>query len=321
MAKTSTPHDRFFRHAFARREVAQPFFERYLPAAVNAQLDYATLGLGEASFVDPDLRLQQTDLLFRLQQTDGRPTRLYLLLEHKSYPEPWIGLQLLGYLVRIWEREKQRLKQPPLPPIIALVLYHGERAWTGGQRFADLVEVPEAFASWSVDFTYGLCDLSQEDLNNLQERAWLAITLQVLKYGRSDALPARLPEILALFRRLLEQRGEALAFLETVLRYLAQASGQLDETVLRTALVTALPADVGETIMPTLAETWVEQGREQGSRDSLRRQLIGEIWRPYHPPWKNASYRPTKSRSRPGSIRCSAPSRSRRYFPTGERDA
>ncbi len=103
---------------------------------------------------------------------------------------------------------------------------------------------------------------------------------------RSDELPARLPEILELFRQLLDQRDEALAFLETVLRYLAQAAGQLDEPHLRDALVKALPADVGENIMPTLAETWVEQGRQQGlekglqqgqlahTRTTLRKQLM-----------------------------------------------
>lgn len=270
-------HDRFFRHAFSRREVSQPFFERYLPAEVVALLDFATLTLAKDSFVDDDLTTQHSDLLFEIQTLDGRPARLYLLLEHKSYSDPWVGLQLLGYLVRIWEREKQRLKSPPLPAVFPMVLYHGERRWSAATDFSALIDAPEALTVFTPRFDYGLCDLNRDQLKGLQERAWLAVSLHVLKYVRSETLPARLPEILALFQRLFEQRDEGLAFLETVLRYLAQAAGHLDEPLLRAALIQALPADVGETVMPTLAETWVEQGVEQGSlahaRQTLRRQL------------------------------------------------
>ena len=136
MPSPQNPHDRFFRNAFARAEIAQGFFERYLPLDVSAQLDFTTLRLTKESFVDDTLKAQQSDLLFHIQTRQGTPARLYLLLEHKSYPDPWVALQLLGYLVRIWEQEKQRRKQPPLPIVIPLVLYHGERDWATSTQLA-----------------------------------------------------------------------------------------------------------------------------------------------------------------------------------------
>jgi hypothetical protein len=73
---------------------------------------------------------------------------------------------------------------------------------------------------------------------------------------------------------LIAQRADALTYLETLLRYLAQAAGNLDETLLRQALVQALPDDIGDAVMPTLAETWIEQGKVATLRSTLRRLLV-----------------------------------------------
>jgi len=282
MSNLTHPHDYFFRHAFTRTEVHRPFFERYLPPPVATRLDLNTLAPDSDTFIDEDLQAQQSDLLFRLHLKDGQPARLYLLLEHKSYNDPWTPRQLLGYLDRIWAREAVDPGTPPLPPIIPLVLFHGETAWTAASNFRALVATPDEFLRFTPSFDYILCDLTRDQLDNLQHRAWLAITLQVLKFSRSDELSARLPGILALFRDLWYQRANALAFLGTVLRYLARVASGLDESTVRQALIQALPTDVGDEIMPTLAETWMEQGMEKGmekgqilhARQTLQKFLI-----------------------------------------------
>jgi len=269
----NNPHDRFFRHTFTHPDVARPFFQRYLPAEIRERLDFSTLHPEKDSFIDTQLADHHADLLFSIQQHDGESARLYLLLEHKSYDAPWAGLQLLDYLLRIWMHEKARLKSPPLPPIIGLVLYHGEGPWTGGNRFASLVNAPGPLGIYTPDFRFILCDLCREQLDGLQQRARLAIALQVLKLARSHELPARLPEILALFRQLADHRDDALAYLGTVLRYILRVAGQVDQSTLESALHTTLPADMGESIMPTIAETLMEEGELRYARRMLRRQL------------------------------------------------
>ena len=42
----------------------------------------------------------------------GGEVYIYVLLEHKSAPDPEVGVQLLGYLAEIWRRlDRQRLEQ------------------------------------------------------------------------------------------------------------------------------------------------------------------------------------------------------------------
>ena len=186
-------------------------------------------------------------------------------------------------MVRIWERGLRQQAKRLLPPIVPLVLYHGERTWKATTQFSALVAAPEALAPFTPEFRYQLCDLNQDQLQDLQGQATLQVALQLLKYIFSDELPTRLPGILGLFRTLLTQRRDALAYLETVLRYLAQASDRLDETTLQQALTQALTDDAGGTLMPTLAETWREQGMQQGRVESLRGTLRRQLTKRFGP--------------------------------------
>lgn len=49
------PHDHFFQHTFARREVTANFLAHYLPEPVRRLLDLNTLALTKDSFVDEAL--------------------------------------------------------------------------------------------------------------------------------------------------------------------------------------------------------------------------------------------------------------------------
>ena len=105
MSDISNPHDKFFKETFTRLEVARDFFANYLPEGVTTVLNLDTLALQSGSFIDPDLQEQFADLLYRVALHDDSEAYLYILLEHKSYPDLQTPFQLLRYLVRIWERD------------------------------------------------------------------------------------------------------------------------------------------------------------------------------------------------------------------------
>lgn len=142
MNELTNPHDHFFKESFSRPEVAHSFFENYLPASVLNILDLNTLVLQKDSFIDPDLSEHFSDLLYQADTRDGRSVFVYLLLEHKSDPERWTPVQLLGYLLRIMEQTiRQKTRQ--LPVVVPLVVYHGQRRWRVATDFADLFSGPE----------------------------------------------------------------------------------------------------------------------------------------------------------------------------------
>ena len=85
MTALNSPHDRFFKAVFGRTEVAAEFLERYLPAAAGQALDWKTLRTARDSFLDPELALHPTDLLYTVDLRGGGTGYVHVLFEHKSY--------------------------------------------------------------------------------------------------------------------------------------------------------------------------------------------------------------------------------------------
>ncbi len=267
----TNPHDRFFRHFLGHPERARAFIQHFLPKPVVAHLDLNALEVVDASFVDPDLRSHQGDLLCRTRLRSGEEAYVYFLFEHKSYPDPWVGWQVLRYMMRIWEgmwREERRLV-----PIVPVVVYHGERVWQAPTDFGTLLGVPEGMRPHVPDFAYLLYDLNIIEDAALQVDAMLAAGLLLMKYIRRPELRERLDAIGRLMREVMEAETGVEAVV-ALLRYLAEAGRYVGEEDVE-RVVKALPR--GGEIMATVAQKWVEQGLQRGLEQGLLRARREDI--------------------------------------------
>jgi hypothetical protein len=116
------PHDKLFRTVFADHGEAAALLRAHLPESLARDLRWSTLTLQDRSFVDPDLRDTESDLLFSIRRKAGAPPAwLYVLVEHQSRPDRWIRFRLLKYCCRIWDRSRaqfprERRLRPHRPP-------------------------------------------------------------------------------------------------------------------------------------------------------------------------------------------------------------
>lgn len=76
----------------------------------------------------------QIDLLLLVEDTSSRLHFVYVLVEHKSYPDNRVALQLMHYMAGLW----RQWNQLPLPVIHPVVLYHGTRRWTAPRELIGL---------------------------------------------------------------------------------------------------------------------------------------------------------------------------------------
>ena len=267
----SNPHDRFFKHFLADPERARAFLRHVLPPDVRRHLNLDTLRRENVSFVDPDLRAHQGDVLFRVTLISGEPAYVYVLFEHKSYPDRWVAWQVLRYMVRIWERMWPR--EGRLAPIVPVVVYHGVLPWRGPMAFEDLVTAPEALQVYVPAFQYRLYDLSVEEDAVLWQETVIGAWLALMKYIQRPDLEARLEDIFRAFARWLAIAGTSTGVeaLVTLLRYVAEAGDRVSEARVREAVERALPA--GGEAMATLAQQWLEQGRREGLQQGLQQGL------------------------------------------------
>ncbi|MGH9939886.1 MAG: Rpn family recombination-promoting nuclease/putative transposase, partial [Blastocatellia bacterium] len=269
MSEITNPHDRFFKEVLSRPETAADFLANYLPPDVAAALDLSALELIKDSFTDEELRQHFSDLLYSTRLKGGQPALVYLLFEHKSEPEKEVSLQLLRYKTRIWER-LPRDETGLLPPVIPLVLYHGQKKWNAPAQFARLVAASEneTIRRFVPQFEYHLVDLSEYDLETFKGEIILRVFLALLKYIFHEGLGERLPEIIAPLTRMMRQ--DALEYLRTILMYLSIAKRQISKEDLHMAIEQTFPESTGEVIAQ-FALDWIAEGEQKGEQKSAAR--------------------------------------------------
>ena len=104
------------------------------------------------------------------------PFYVISLVEHKGNVYYNVSMQLLKYLVCIWDEYGKEMKRKGVsidgadfkyPPIIPIVYYEGMSNWTADMHFKDRVYMSELFEEYIPDFTYKLVDVhsfSNEEL-------------------------------------------------------------------------------------------------------------------------------------------------------------
>lgn len=236
-----------------------------------------TLEILDGSFVDSELEEQQADMLYRLRSSADDELYVYLLFEHKSYPDRQIFLQLLRYITRIWKQEWRGGDARPLVPVLPIVLYHGETRWTLTHQLGDLLPPLAAMSSFTPDFEYVVADFSPYSDEEIRGNVWTRLCLGILQVAFHPQAAKLLPPLVKLTNQL-KQQETGLEYIYTVLKYLSVGARYLDsEELFQTYLTHA--SDGGEEIM-TIAEQWIEQGIERGieqGRQAGMRQAILNI--------------------------------------------
>jgi len=263
------PHDLFFKETFSDPEVVRDFLQHYLAPEIAELLDLSEIEQVDVSFVDPELREYLGDLMFRVRRKDGRHVYVYILFEHKSYPDKWVPLQTLGYVVRVYEYMVRQGVE--LCPVVAVVVYHGREPWTVPVSFREFLGLADddVLAPFQPDMRYYLCDLSKLPDEELRGGAWVQAVVRTLKYVFRAELKEEVWRILELLAQL-SQRENGLQYVKAVLWYLCASTDQIQPEDLRKALDATFPKE-GDTLMPTIAEQWIKEGEKRGLQRGLQR--------------------------------------------------
>jgi len=185
---------------------------------------------------------------------------LHLLFEHQSTRDPFMGLRLLRYMVRIWElwlREHGRTKRLPL--IIPVVVAHNRTVWRINPQFSALFGPPEAiapFRQYLPDFAYRLIQVAAIPFDAIRGTPDGIFVLRVLKAERSGELLGPYIWDHQLLRVIKDE------IFERFLVYLHSRS-KIDKRRLR-RIIESLPDPAMRRTALTLAEQFRMEGREEG---------------------------------------------------------
>ena len=267
MGEFSNPHDRLIRSLFQEAEQAASFFRATLPAGVVQLLNLKQLKILPGTYISEDLRESQSDLLLEIPLRSGESANIYVLFEHKSYVDPGVFVQLLGYLAEIHKR--QFADTGRLSVVIPFVFYHGEKSWNLGRCFGDRfslnAEERRVFAEYIADFQIALFELNDANLDVIIRDAALRAVLGVMKNIRE---PDFLERLVPLLRGIAESRdpSKKLALLRTLLIYIMNTREQESTEEIKRALIAARIPEQEET-MATIADRLREEGKAEGKAE------------------------------------------------------
>ncbi len=271
------PHDKFFKEIFGNTEVMKDFLQNYLPAEILDITDINNLTLENNSFIDEELNENYSDLLFKTGINE-KESYIYLLFEHKSYLSPYTPLQMLKYMVKIWDSKINKAKSSKLPLIIPLVIYHGKEKWQIDTKFIKIIEgvenLPPDIIKYIPDYEYILYDFTTYEAEQLKGNIILTETIKILQAIFQQDIN-KFKEVLAATLLNLENQGwaeEYEKYFFTYIIYILNARPDLELEDIYEAAKNISP-ERSEKIM-TIAEKLYKEGMEKGRLEGKREGLI-----------------------------------------------
>ncbi len=129
------------------------------------------------------------------------PLYIVSLIEHKTKVEYNVAMQMLRYMIHIWEDyEKQmekehsgisNMKDFRYPPILPIVYYEGKRTWTAPMDLSDRILCKDLLGKYLPHFQYQLVrlhDYSNEDL--LKKGDEISLTMLINKIASLEDMEA-----------------------------------------------------------------------------------------------------------------------------------
>ena len=276
MEKFYNPHDIFFKEVLGDVVNTQAFLETYLPYEVLQTIDVGTIQAEKDSFIEQDLKEFYADLLFRAN-IRNREAYVYILLEHKSYSDDNVGVQLLRYMSAIWDKEIKKQKNRRLPLILPIVLYQGKEKWGVSTQFADRIEgvgtMEGALKKAIPHFEYYLYDFSSNSGKEIKGPDDLRLYLETIRMA-SIKDPEKFKEaylrITTVFvTREETERSERLY--GTFIHYIYYLTAREDFSRL-VQLTRTVSVERSER-MQTIAEWLIQDGMEKGREQLLWKQI------------------------------------------------
>ncbi|MFN8349460.1 MAG: Rpn family recombination-promoting nuclease/putative transposase [Spirosomataceae bacterium] len=266
MSVITKAQDKFFKSVFSRKEIVIELFQKTLSEQVLPKLNLSELELVSGSFVDNKLKEHFADLVYRCPLTDQGEVQLVLLLEHKSYQEPYPHFQLLQYVLGLWNQNIKQQQKPVF--VIPIVFYHGKTNWNY-QPMQDYFQgIPTPLLRYLPLFDYDLIDLLAMSDSQIDQfrNGFLAVSTFLFKHRhQSNYIKVFEREFVELMKRIDFQTDEGLV--ETLLLYIQQTNDLAVEELL--FIFEKISNETKEKAMSTY-ERAINQGRDEANFEAIK---------------------------------------------------
>jgi hypothetical protein len=285
LGKQPLQHSAFFELTFEMLMLAQAFLRCVLPAKLLARLDIEALTIEPKKLFDVLFKETRADVIYRVPIRDSAMhIDFFIILEHKSFDDFWTIFQVFCYVARLCEREFKTAKEEGrvdksyrLPPVIVIIIHHGETRFTGSLELDELFyDVPE-IRNLLPKMKAILVDLSVMDesaIPNDPNVPELKAVLMILKVIFSKEVGVKAKEVFEELKPFSEQ-PKYRSLIRLICVYLASSAKHLKSR--QDELVQVIQTVVGEKNMSTLYELWTTEAKNEGEAKFGRNAVLSVL--------------------------------------------
>ncbi len=268
--KITNPHDKYFKEVFSNTDDAIAFLKGSLPQELAENIDFDKLKPLKDSYIDEELKENFSDLVFSTTYKGKTEILITLLFEHKSRPERYPHLQLLKYMLKIWDAGIKQKKS--LIPVIPLIFYHGKEKWKQ-QKFTSYFKgIDDNLSLFIPQFEYILNDLSQysdEEIARKYDEVRIRTALLLMKNIFDEArLKQKIPLIFYGIREI-ENSETGEKFFVAAINYLFSFVENIDVDEVAEKIQKITPK--GGKLAMTIAVKLRQEGRREGIREGIQK--------------------------------------------------
>lgn len=264
MSEIKNIHDKLFKNVFENVDNTRAFLRKVLPETLIKVIDFSKIAIDPTNYVSQKFKEGFSDIIVKTlminQEGKELETDIYILIEHKSYKDEEIFIQLLLYMYLMWQNDLA--EGNPLRVIIPLVFYHGKDEWDIPKSFIDQFAVRDEIKEFLLDFSYVLFDTKnwnfrEEKNGGLRDNVFLLTAVTLMKSAFNEDFES-IREIFKFWHDsgFIRDRENMLFFLA----YLSETKdidpGKLKE-ILEESKIN------GGELMPTLAQRLRDEGKEK----------------------------------------------------------
>ena len=272
MSEITNPHDKLFKEIEKVKENSRDLIESTFPEELLEKLDLDTLENDNNSYIDENLQEYYSDMVYNCEYKGNVRIKISILFEHKSYKPKNEYLQLLRYILNIWDYAEKNREEPSL--VVPVIFYHGKEKWVVKPLFKYFKGVDEILKEFIPDFKYLLTDLNEVSdsviINEKFKSNINKVMALLLKHMKDENyLKEQMQDIFFLIKDFFgtEKRSVVITFL----LYIMSAT-EIDKDYIEKCLNSISP-EGGEITMTTamkLREEGIQQGIQQGVQQGIQ---------------------------------------------------
>ena len=192
-------HDASYKSLFRSPLMVQHLIGCFCPDPVLDAIDFSTLTPLPSELITKALGKRHLDSAWMVKTHAGQP--LCFLIEFQRTPHPHMSLRTCVYSGLLYETLLAKKLIPAelrlWPPVLCIVLYHGDRPWHASPRLHDRIWRPQRglLTPAMLQHRHLLLDINRDVPHNISDLNNLVTIL--MRFERSLS-PAELPQLLHL---------------------------------------------------------------------------------------------------------------------------